>query len=40
MQHELVSDPFEQHDGWISVRDDPGLGVVVDEDAVRRYTFS
>jgi L-alanine-DL-glutamate epimerase-like enolase superfamily enzyme len=40
MQHELVSDPFEQQDGWISVRDQPGLGITVEEDAVRRYAFS
>jgi L-alanine-DL-glutamate epimerase-like enolase superfamily enzyme len=39
MQHELVSDPFEQHDGWIEVRDAPGLGITVDEDVVRRYGF-
>jgi L-alanine-DL-glutamate epimerase-like enolase superfamily enzyme len=40
MQHELVSDPIEQHDGWIEVRDEPGLGVDVDEEAVRRYAFA
>jgi L-alanine-DL-glutamate epimerase-like enolase superfamily enzyme len=27
-------------DGFIAVRDEPGLGVEVDEDAVRRYAFS
>jgi L-alanine-DL-glutamate epimerase-like enolase superfamily enzyme len=40
MQHELVSDPIEQHDGWIEVRDDPGLGVTVVEDVVRQYSFT
>ena len=40
MQHELVTDPIEQHDGWIEVRSEPGLGVTVDENAVRRYSFS
>lgn len=40
MQHELVSDPFEQVDGWIEVRDAPGLGVTIDEEAVRRYAFA
>jgi L-alanine-DL-glutamate epimerase-like enolase superfamily enzyme len=40
MQHELVSDPFEQRDGFIEVRDEPGLGVTVNEDVVRQYTFS
>ncbi|HYN69487.1 MAG TPA: mandelate racemase/muconate lactonizing enzyme family protein [Candidatus Eisenbacteria bacterium] len=39
MQHELVSDPIEMRDGWIEVRDAPGLGVTVDEAAVRRYLF-
>jgi L-alanine-DL-glutamate epimerase-like enolase superfamily enzyme len=39
MQHELVSNPIEMRDGYVSVRDDPGLGVTVDEAAVRRYTF-
>lgn len=40
MQHELVRDPIEQRDGWIEVRDAPGLGVTVDEDVVRTYSFS
>jgi L-alanine-DL-glutamate epimerase-like enolase superfamily enzyme len=39
MQHELVVDPIEMVDGWIAVRDTPGLGVTVDEAVVRRYTF-
>jgi L-alanine-DL-glutamate epimerase-like enolase superfamily enzyme len=39
MQHELVSDPIEMRDGWIEVRDAPGLGVTVDEAVVRRYLF-
>ena len=40
MQHELVTDPIEMKDGWIAVRDAPGLGVTVDEAAVRRYGFA
>jgi L-alanine-DL-glutamate epimerase-like enolase superfamily enzyme len=40
MQHELVSDPFEQHDGYIEVRDAPGLGITVDEDVVRQYALT
>jgi L-alanine-DL-glutamate epimerase-like enolase superfamily enzyme len=40
MQHELVTNPFEQVGGFIEVRDAPGLGVDVDEEAVRRYAFS
>lgn len=39
MQHDLVTDPIEMRDGWIDVRDAPGLGVTVDEAAVRRYSF-
>ena len=39
MQHELVTNPIEMHAGWIDVRDAPGLGVTVDEAAVRRYVF-
>jgi len=39
MQNELVTDPILMQDGWIEVRDKPGLGVSVDESAVRRYTF-
>jgi L-alanine-DL-glutamate epimerase-like enolase superfamily enzyme len=40
MQHELVTNPFRMVDGFIEVRDEPGLGVEVDEEAVRRYAFS
>ncbi len=39
MQHELVSDPWVQRDGFIAVRDQPGLGVTVREDIVRKYGF-
>jgi L-alanine-DL-glutamate epimerase-like enolase superfamily enzyme len=39
MQHELVATPFEQVDGWLAVPDAPGLGIDVDEDVVREYTF-
>ena len=40
MQNELVSDPIVMRNGWIEVRDEPGLGVTVDESAVRQYSFS
>jgi L-alanine-DL-glutamate epimerase-like enolase superfamily enzyme len=40
MQNELVSDPILMDKGWIEVRDKPGLGVTVDEAAVRKYTFN
>ena len=39
MQNDIVSDPIEMKDGWIAVRDRPGLGVTVDEAAVRRFAF-
>lgn len=39
MQSELVANPIVMQDGWIDVRDTPGLGVTIDEAAVRRYTF-
>jgi len=38
MQHELVSEPFQQHDGWIDVPiSKPGLGIEVDEATVAKY---
>jgi L-alanine-DL-glutamate epimerase-like enolase superfamily enzyme len=40
MQHELVTNPFQMVSGFVEVRDIPGLGVEVDEEAVRRYAFS
>ena len=39
MQNDIVSDPIEMKDGWIAVRDTPGLGVTVDDAAVRRFAF-
>jgi len=41
MQHELVSEPFEQKDGWIyPPSDKPGLGIEINEDVVNRYRQS
>jgi L-alanine-DL-glutamate epimerase-like enolase superfamily enzyme len=40
MQHELVSDPWIQKDGYLAVRDTPGLGVQVREEVVREYQFA
>jgi L-alanine-DL-glutamate epimerase-like enolase superfamily enzyme len=38
MQHELVSEPFKQRDGWVDVpMDKPGLGIEVDESVVAKY---
>ena len=39
MQHELVSDPWVQKDSLIEVRDTPGLGVTVNENTVKEYSF-
>jgi L-alanine-DL-glutamate epimerase-like enolase superfamily enzyme len=39
MQHELVSDPWIQKEGYLDVRQTPGLGVNVREDVVRKYEF-
>jgi len=39
MQNDIVSDPIVMEDGFIAVRDAPGLGIDVDEAAVRRYVF-
>ena len=40
MQHELVSDPWAQEAGYLTVRDTPGLGVEVREEIVEKYLFS
>ena len=40
MQHELVSDPWVQSDGYLSVRNVPGLGVTVREDIVKKYEMA
>ncbi len=39
MQHDLVADPWIPVDGVLRLRSDPGLGVSVDEDVVRKYGF-
>lgn len=39
MQHELVKNPISHQDGWIYAPEGPGLGVEVDEKAVRKYTM-
>ena len=38
MQHELVNDPWVPKDGFLDVRDTPGLGVTVREEIVQKYT--
>jgi L-alanine-DL-glutamate epimerase-like enolase superfamily enzyme len=39
MQDELVSDPWVQSDGYLRVRETPGLGVNVRESVVCKYMF-
>ena len=39
MQHELVTDPWVQKNGYLEVRSKPGLGVDVREEVVKKYTF-
>jgi L-alanine-DL-glutamate epimerase-like enolase superfamily enzyme len=39
MQHELVDEPFQQHDGKIAVPTKPGLGVEPREDVLLRYAL-
>jgi L-alanine-DL-glutamate epimerase-like enolase superfamily enzyme len=39
MQHELVKNPISHRDGWIYALEEPGLGVEVLEDVVRKYTI-
>jgi L-alanine-DL-glutamate epimerase-like enolase superfamily enzyme len=40
LQHELVEDPWAPQDGVLALRSEPGLGVRVRDDAVRRYCFT
>lgn len=39
MQHELVADPWVQEEGYLEVREKPGLGVEVKEEIVEKYLF-
>jgi L-alanine-DL-glutamate epimerase-like enolase superfamily enzyme len=40
MQHELVSDPWVQENGYLRVRSSPGLGVTVLEEVVQKYLLA
>jgi L-alanine-DL-glutamate epimerase-like enolase superfamily enzyme len=37
MQYDLVDCPIEQKGGWVEVPDTPGIGVEVNEDALRNH---
>ena len=39
LQYELVSEPIEQHGGWVTVPDKPGLGLEINEAVVHKYLF-
>jgi L-alanine-DL-glutamate epimerase-like enolase superfamily enzyme len=39
MQNELVENPIEQKDGWIVVSGAPGLGITINEKAVKKYLY-
>jgi len=39
MQHDLVADPWEPDDGMLALREAPGLGVTVREDAIVHYAL-
>lgn len=39
MQYELVTQPIEQHGGWVDVLDGPGLGIEINEATVHKYLF-
>ena len=39
LQFELVTQPIEQHGGWVQVPDGPGLGIEIIEDVVHKYSF-
>jgi L-alanine-DL-glutamate epimerase-like enolase superfamily enzyme len=40
MQHELVAEPIEQREGWVTPPSGPGLGIDVLEDVVEHYRYS
>ena len=39
MQHELVTDPWVQQNGFVAVRRTPGLGVTIREQIVKKYEY-
>ncbi|MDF2726244.1 MAG: mandelate racemase [Paenibacillus sp.] len=39
MQDELVKNPIRQRDGWVYPLEEPGLGVEIDEESVRKHRF-
>ena len=39
LQHEMIGNPWVQENGYLTVREEPGLGVVIKEDVVEKYVF-
>jgi L-alanine-DL-glutamate epimerase-like enolase superfamily enzyme len=37
MQHDLVGESFEHHNGWMLPPTKPGLGIEIQQDVVDRY---
>jgi L-rhamnonate dehydratase len=40
LSRELVREPLRMTDGWLSVPEGPGLGVEVNEEAIRKYRIA
>ena len=36
-EHDLITTKWEVKDGYVNVPDNPGLGIEVDEDALKKY---
>jgi L-alanine-DL-glutamate epimerase-like enolase superfamily enzyme len=37
LRNRIVVNPPKAHEGWVSVPEEPGLGVIIDSDIVSRY---
>jgi D-galactarolactone cycloisomerase len=38
LRDELVNESFEQQDGFLGIRKEPGLGITVNRDALEKYS--
>jgi D-galactarolactone cycloisomerase len=36
-RQQLITQPIQQHDGWVKIPDGPGLGVELDRSVIDRY---
>jgi len=39
LQHKMIENPWVQEDGYLTVREGPGLGMGIKEDLVEKYLF-